>query len=53
MPFVRGYDGGRRRRRCDKDGAKKMRIYQKLEPGNGGNYEKENGDAQFLKNCNR
>lgn len=53
VPFVRGYDGGRRRRRCDKDGAKKMRIYQKLEPGNGGNYEKENGDAQFLKNCNR
>lgn len=48
---VRGYDGGRRRRRCDKDGAKKMRIYQKLEPGNGQNYEKENGDAQFLKNC--
>lgn len=49
--YVRGYDGGRRRRRCDKDGAKKMRIYQKLEPGNGQNYEKENGDAQFLKNC--
>jgi len=29
--YVRGYDGGRRRRRCDKDGAKKMRIYQKLD----------------------
>ncbi|CAJ1380337.1 unnamed protein product [Effrenium voratum] len=49
--IVRGYDGGRRRRRCDKGGASNMRIYQKLEPGNGMNYEKENGDAQFLKNC--
>eukprot|EP00438_Fugacium_kawagutii_P014266 Skav215751 [mRNA] locus=scaffold106:177469:180545:+ [translate_table: standard] len=48
---IRGYDGGRRRRRCDKGGAKEMRIYQKLEPGNGQNYEKENGDAQFLNNC--
>ena len=50
---VRGYDGGRRRRRCDKGGASAMRIYQKLEPGNGHNYEKENGDAQFLRNCAR
>ncbi|CAK9104298.1 Uncharacterized protein SCF082_LOCUS48679 [Durusdinium trenchii] len=49
--YVRGYDGGRRRRRCDKDGANKMRIYQKLEPGNGGNYEKENGDQQFHNGC--
>ncbi|CAE7511382.1 unnamed protein product [Symbiodinium necroappetens] len=49
--FVRGYDGGRRRRRCSKDGAKKWRIYQKLEPGNGANYDKENGDAQFNNGC--
>ncbi|CAE7543245.1 unnamed protein product [Symbiodinium natans] len=49
--FVRGYDGGRRRRRCSKDGGKKWRIYQKLEPGNGGNYDKENGDAQFNNGC--
>ena len=26
-------------------------LARKLEPGNGQNYEKENGDAQFLKNC--
>eukprot|EP00913_Durusdinium_trenchii_P027214 g25534.t1 len=49
--YVRGYDGGRRRRRSTKDGANKMRIYQKLEPGNGGNYEKENGDQQFHNGC--
>ena len=49
---LRGYDDGRRRRRCDKDGAKKFRIYQKLEPGNGDNYEKENGDTQFKNGCN-
>jgi len=49
--FVRGYEGGRRRRRCSKDGAKKWRIYQKLEPGNGPNYEKENGEGQFNNGC--
>jgi len=49
--FVRGYDGGRRRRRCSKSGAKNWRIYQKLEPGNGANYDKENGDAQFNNGC--
>ncbi|CAJ1338337.1 unnamed protein product [Effrenium voratum] len=49
--FVRGYQGGRRRRRCDKNAAKSFRIYQKLEPGNGQNYEKENGDSQFNSGC--
>lgn len=49
--FVRGYEGGRRRRRCSKGGVKTFRIYQKLEPGNGQNYEKENGDSQFNNGC--
>eukprot|EP00931_Biecheleriopsis_adriatica_P020448 TRINITY_DN13664_c0_g3_i1.p1 TRINITY_DN13664_c0_g3~~TRINITY_DN13664_c0_g3_i1.p1 ORF type:complete len:401 (-),score=39.53 TRINITY_DN13664_c0_g3_i1:315-1403(-) len=50
---LRGFSGGRRRRRCDKGGAKVLKIYQKLNPGDGTRYETENGDAQFTNNCNR